>query len=73
MNGYFYSIGKITDATPGDLVYHLSGDNHTGIYLGNGQVLHASQKAGSVTISSYDSGSVYWEYGCNAAAYCYEH
>ncbi len=73
MDEYFYSIEKITDVTPGDLVYHLSGDNHTGIYLGNGEVLHASQKAGSVTISSYDSGSSYWEYGCNAAAYCYDH
>ena len=72
MNNYFYSIDQITDATPGDLLYHLSGDHHTGIYLGNGQVLHASQNAGTVTISSYNSDSSYWEYGCNAAAYCYD-
>lgn len=72
MDNYFYSINQITDATPGDLLYHLSGEHHTGIYLGNGQVLHASQKAGIVKISSYDTDSSYWEYGCNAAAYCYD-
>lgn len=72
MNDYFYSIEPITDAAPGDLLYHLSGDRHTGIYLGGGQVLHASQNAGTVKISSYDSSSSYWEYGCNAAAYCYD-
>lgn len=72
MMNYFYGIGKITDAAPGDLLYHLSGDNHTGIYLGNGEVLHASQKSGFVIVSSYESDSTYWEYGCNAAAYCYD-
>lgn len=72
MNSYFYSIDEITDATPGDLLYHLSDEHHTGIYLGNGQVLHASQHAGTVKISSYDTDSSYWEYGCNAAAYCYD-
>lgn len=72
MSNYFYSINKITDATPGDLVYHLSSDNHVGIYLGNGKVLHASQKAGTVKISEYDSDNPFWEYGCNAAAYCYD-
>lgn len=70
MENYFYDIEDIYDVTPGDLVYHLSGDNHTGIYLGNGRVLHASQKAGKVKISTYDSSSTYWEYGCNAAKYC---
>lgn len=72
MSNYMYSIGKITDATPGDLVYHLSADNHVGIYLGNGRVLHASQKAGTVKISTYDNSNSFWEYGCNAAVYCYD-
>ena len=72
MNRYFYDIGSVTDAVPGDLLYHLSDERHTGIYLGDGQVLHASQNAGIVKISTYDSGGSYWEYGCNAAAYCYE-
>ncbi|MCD8019402.1 MAG: SH3 domain-containing protein [Clostridiales bacterium] len=73
MEDYFYSISKITDATRGDLLYHLSDDNHVGIYLGNGKVLQASQKSGCVKISTYDSNTSYWEYGCNAAAYCYDH
>lgn len=72
MSNYLYSIDKITDATPGDLVYHLSSDNHVGIYLGNGKVLHASQSAGTVKISTYDNSNSFWEYGCNAAAYCYD-
>lgn len=72
MQDYFYSISSITDASPGDLLYHLSDDHHTGIYLGNGKVLHASQKAGTVTISYFDSSSTYWEYGCHAASYCYD-
>lgn len=72
MHDYFYEIGSVTDAVPGDLLYHLSGERHTGIYLGDGQVLHASQNAGEVRISTYDSGSSYWEYGCSAAAYCYD-
>lgn len=70
MGNYFYDIENVYDLTPGDLVYHLSSDNHTGIYLGNGRVLHASQTAGEVKISVYDSTSTYWEYGCNAAKYC---
>lgn len=72
MSGYFYDVNKITDAAPGDLLYHLSGDHHAGIYLGSGQVLHASQNAGTVKISSYSDESSYWEYGCNAAAYCFD-
>lgn len=73
MSDYLYSINKITDVTPGDLIYHLSSDNHVGIYLGNGKVLHASQSAGTVKISTYDNSNSFWEYGCNAAAYCYDH
>lgn len=72
MSNYLYSIDKITDVTPGDLVYHLSSDNHVGIYLGKGKVLHASQSAGVVKISTYDDNNPFWEYGCNAAAYCYD-
>lgn len=72
MSNYFYSIDKITDAAPGDLLYHLSSDNHTGIYLGDGKVLHASQKSGCVTISDFDLDGSYWEYGCNAASFCYD-
>ena len=43
------------------------------IYLGNGKVLHASQTAGKVKISTFISSSRYWDTGCNAAGYCVKH
>ena len=43
------------------------------IYLGNGKVLHASQTAGKVKISTFSSSSRYWDTGCNAAGYCVKH
>ncbi|MDY5497093.1 MAG: SH3 domain-containing protein [Anaerobutyricum sp.] len=73
MSSYLYAISSIYDVTPGDLVYHTSNDNHAGIYLGNGKVLHASQTAGTVKISTFAEESTYWEYGCNAASYCFSH
>lgn len=69
MNEYLYPISSVYDAAPGDIVYHLSADNHTGIYLGNGQVLHASQSRGKVVISSFPEDGSFWEYGCNAALF----
>ncbi len=74
MKDYLYKINVIYDADYGDILYHLSGDdeNHCGIYLGDGQVLSASQTAGKVKIKTYEDWSNYWEYGCKAAAYCYD-
>ena len=74
MADYLYKIDTIYEASYGDILYHLSGEdeNHCGIYLGNGRVLNASQSAGKVKIKEYDGGSSYWEYGCKAAAYCYD-
>ncbi len=74
MADYLYKIDTIYDASYGDILYHLSGEdeNHCGIYLGNGRVLNASQTAGKVKIKEYDGDSTYWEYGCKAAAYCYD-
>lgn len=74
MKDYMYKLNVIYDADYGDILYHLSGDdeNHCGIYLGDGQVLSASQIAGKVKIKTYEDWSNYWEYGCKAAAYCYD-
>ena len=69
MNEYIYPIPSVYDAAPGDIVYHLSSDNHAGIYLGNGQVLHASQSRGKVVISSFPEDGSFWEYGCNASLF----
>ena len=74
MSDYLYKLNVIYDADYGDILYHLSGEdeNHCGIYLGDGQVISASQTAGKVKIKTYEDWSNYWEYGCKAAAYCYD-
>lgn len=70
MHSYLYSISSVRNASVGDLVFHRNGSNHVGIYLGNGKVLHASQSAGVVKISSFSNSSKYWDTACNAAGYC---
>lgn len=70
MHSYLYSVSSVHNVTVGDLVFHRGGSNHVGIYLGNGKVLHASQTAGKVKISTFSRSSTYWDTGCNAAAYC---
>lgn len=59
-NGYSISYSELI---PGDLVffsgtYATSGASHVGIYIGNGQFVHASSGRGCVTIS--DLGSNYY-------------
>jgi cell wall-associated NlpC family hydrolase len=50
------------DLKPGDLVFfqntYTPGVSHNGIYLGNGQFVHAADEQSGVTISSL--GSAYW-------------
>lgn len=70
MESYLYPIKSLTEVQAGDIVYHMTKDNHTGIYLGNGRVLHASQTSGNVKITEFAEDSTYWEYGCDAASFC---
>ncbi len=70
MHSYLYSISSLKKATAGDLVFHRGSSNHVGIYLGNGKVLHTSQTAGMVKISTFSNSSTYWNVACNAARYC---
>ncbi len=71
MEKYLYPIKSLYEVHAGDLVYHLGKkNNHTGIYLGQGKVLHASMSSGKVKVSSFDEKSDYWDYGCDAVSYC---
>lgn len=68
----YYQGSKIqrSELLPGDLVFfetYMVGPSHVGIYIGNGQFIHASSR-GCVTISSL-STSFYSSHFCGAARY----
>ena len=43
------NVGSISNAIPGDLVYY---SGHIGIYIGNGQIVHASTPRTGIVVSS---------------------
>ncbi|WP_346354218.1 NlpC/P60 family protein [Azotosporobacter soli] len=50
----YYSGISVSDPQPGDLVFFSTyepGPSHVGIFIGNGQFIHASSGAGEVTIT----------------------
>ena len=53
-----YNFGRrvaVADIQPGDLVFYSTytpGPSHVGIYVGNGQFIHASSGAGEVTLTA---------------------
>lgn len=46
---------KVAEAKPGDLIFYAKGKtiNHVAIYIGNGQVIHASSPSTGIKINSY--------------------
>lgn len=46
----------VSSVQPGDLLFYASGDyiNHVAIYIGGGQVIHASTPTTGITITKYD-------------------
>lgn len=47
---------QVSSVQPGDLLFYASGSyiNHVAMYIGNGQVIHASTPTTGITISPYD-------------------
>jgi len=47
---------SVSSAQPGDLLFYASGGtiNHVAMYIGGGQVIHASTPTSGITISPYD-------------------
>jgi len=53
--GIGYAVNSLAEAQPGDRLYFVGRDgqvNHTGIYLGSGQFLHASSLRGMVAVDA---------------------
>ena len=52
---YYQSVQKsVADLEPGDLVFYGSGISHVALYIGSGQIIHASTSASGIKISNYD-------------------
>ena len=57
--GYWGMVTKISDPQPGDLVFlqntYKAGPSHLGIYLGNGEYIHAADETTGVIKSKINS------------------
>lgn len=52
---YYQSAKKsVADLEPGDLVFYGGGIRHVALYIGDGQIIHASTSASGIKISNYD-------------------
>lgn len=53
-----FGVGQsvsLSQLQPGDLVFYYSGISHVGIYIGNGQIVHAANPRSGVTTASVTS------------------
>lgn len=62
-------VVSINNLQPGDLIFYYSPISHVGIYIGNGQIVHASNSSpypiGGIKVSAYDYTTItkcvrYW-------------
>lgn len=58
--GTFMGWKRVSDPQPGDV---CTNDHHCGIYIGNGQMIHAPQTGDVVKISNVHKGMIYVRYG----------
>ncbi len=57
-SGAQYNAGTAvsrSDLQPGDLVFYYSGISHVGMYIGNGQIIHAANPSSGVRVAGLDS------------------
>jgi len=45
---------SVEDLEPGDLIFYGSGISHVALYIGNGQIVHASTEATGIKTSPYN-------------------
>ena len=58
--GTFIGWPRVSNPQPGDVcVIHTSSRQHTGIYIGGGQMIHAPRTGDVVKVSSVQSGMVF--------------
>ena len=50
-----YAVGGVQNAQPGDIICY---SGHVGIYIGNGQIVHASTAATGIKVSNVSYRSV---------------
>lgn len=52
----FMGYNQVSDPQPGDIAVN---EGHTGIYIGNGQMVHASDESTGVIVGNVQSGMIY--------------
>ena len=56
----FVNWNQVSDPQPGDVcVIHTDTSQHTGIYIGNGQMIHAATEGVGVIVSDVQDGMIY--------------
>ena len=52
----FMGYNQVSDPQPGDIAVN---EGHTGIYIGNGQMVHASDESTGVIVGDVQSGMIF--------------
>ena len=57
----FVNWNRVSDPQPGDVcvIHEANGSQHTGIYIGNGQMVHAMDSDNGVVVSDVQKGMIY--------------